>query len=166
MTKQTKFLDQIDAETTARSWLMEIYKSVPNLTLWQSPDDSHSQVSPKLKSVFLFDEHDCTYAGFTISRDAKNWTEVRYIEPPLSNQLNEFRKGARAMYDYLADRAANNWHGNPNTDEQCQQENKLVMSWAEDALSAVSPEDHNEWIMITKCVEEIRQLKEMIKTLK
>ena len=56
-----------------------------------------------------------------------------------------FRAGARAMFDSLACRAANNYSGNPEANAQLQEESALVMSWAEDALLEVDPDDYEEW---------------------
>ena len=56
-----------------------------------------------------------------------------------------FRQGARAFFDHLMCRAANNYHGNPELQRQCDQDNKLIEEWAADALEAVSPEDFGDW---------------------
>ena len=56
-----------------------------------------------------------------------------------------FRQGARAFFDHLMCRAANNYHGNPDLQKQCDQDNKLIEEWAADALEAVSPEDFSDW---------------------
>lgn len=60
----------------------------------------------------------------------------------------DFKAGAKAMFDYLLFRAANNWHVNPVIMKACDEENAIIESWAEDALESVDPEDHEEWISI------------------
>lgn len=66
----------------------------------------------------------------------------------------DFRNGAKAMFDYLLYRAANNYHGNPKINERCAQENALVESWAAEALHSVTPEDHDEWKAIGDAYSE------------
>jgi len=58
-------------------------------------------------------------------------------------ELDDFRRGARAMFDALLMRAANNYH--PAHQAACDKENRLIESWAKDALEEVSPEDYTEW---------------------
>ena len=60
-----------------------------------------------------------------------------------STELDDFRKGARAMFDALLFRAANNYH--PAHQAACDKENELIESWAKDALEEVSPDDSSEW---------------------
>lgn len=57
----------------------------------------------------------------------------------------DFRAGAKAMFDYFHYRAANNYHSRPLVQEICNKENALVLSWANDALDEVSPEDFATW---------------------
>ena len=61
-----------------------------------------------------------------------------------------FRRGAKAMFDALAVRAANNRHGNEQINSACERENSVVMGWAEDALEEVSPESYVEWKGVTE----------------
>ena len=72
---------------------------------------------------------------------------------------DDFRAGARAMFDALLSRAANNYHGNPKVNDICQKENDLVRSWVVDALEEVSPDDHSEWITITELYLQNRELR-------
>jgi len=58
----------------------------------------------------------------------------------------DFRDGARAMFDALTMRAANHYHGNPKVNEVLQKENELIWSWAMEALSEVSEEDYEEML--------------------
>jgi hypothetical protein len=60
-----------------------------------------------------------------------------------STELDDFRKGARAMFDALLFRAANNFH--PAHQAACDKENELIESWAKDALEEVSPDDFSAW---------------------
>lgn len=63
----------------------------------------------------------------------------------LPDDITDFQKGVRAFYDYLARRAANHFHGNPLVNKICDQENELIMSWANDGLKEVDIESYNEW---------------------
>lgn len=67
--------------------------------------------------------------------------------------VTEFQRGARAMFDALMTRAANNYHGNPAINDQCNLENKLVEEWAVDALEEIDPESHREWLSIGEAYE-------------
>lgn len=67
----------------------------------------------------------------------------------LSAEEDSFRRGAKAMFDYMLMRAANHYHGNPTVQKQCDYDNALVKDWAEDALDAVSPDDSAEWRSVT-----------------
>ncbi len=58
---------------------------------------------------------------------------------------DDFKAGARAMFDALLMRAANNWHSRPEVQDMCAKENKLIQEWAEDALDSVSPDDLATW---------------------
>lgn len=78
----------------------------------------------------------------------------------LDEGMSDFEKGARAMFDNLMYRAANNFHGNPTTNKQCGIENELIERWAEDALDDVSPDSCSEWRDITTLTARIRQLEE------
>jgi len=71
----------------------------------------------------------------------------------LNDQLADFRKGAKAMFDFLLVRAANHYHGNPIVQKQCDYDNALVTEWAEDALESVSPDDAAEWRSVSDAYE-------------
>jgi len=51
----------------------------------------------------------------------------------------DFQRGARAMFDCLMERAANNFHANPVIKEACEKENAIIEKWAADALETVDP---------------------------
>ena len=72
---------------------------------------------------------------------------------------DEFRKGVRAMFDYLTYRAANNYHGNPRINARCDEENSIINSWAAEALHTISPDDHMEWCSIVELRKENIQLR-------
>ena len=55
-----------------------------------------------------------------------------------------FRKGARAMYQYLTYRAANHWHGDPVMEAQMKKERDLIFEWAEDAFVSVTEKEEKE----------------------
>jgi len=81
----------------------------------------------------------------------------------LTQELEAFKRGARAMFDALAMRAANHWHANEAIDKLCREENALVMEWAEDALEEVDPEDCATWRELSKLSAENWELKQKIK---
>ena len=81
----------------------------------------------------------------------------------LNNELEAFKRGARAMFDALAMRAANNWHAIAAINDLCNKENALVMDWAEDALDEVDPEDCTTWRELSKLIAENWELKQKIK---
>ena len=58
----------------------------------------------------------------------------------LSAELDAFRRGAKAMFDYMLVRAANHYHGNPTVQKQCDYDNALVKDW---------PDDSAEWRSVT-----------------
>lgn len=60
----------------------------------------------------------------------------------------DFKAGARAMFDYILFRAANNYHSRPDIQAHCTKENTLVTEWITDALDEVSPEDAATWCSI------------------
>lgn len=62
-----------------------------------------------------------------------------------NNDLSEFKRGVRAMFDYLSIRAANHWHGDKVIDAQCQKENDVVLEWAEDGLDELDDGAVAEW---------------------
>jgi hypothetical protein len=82
---------------------------------------------------------------------------------PATELSDDFRKGARAMFDSLLCRAANNYHGNPSVDAACTEENKIVTAWAADALAEVSVDDWNEWASITDLRRENDELKAQVR---
>ena len=67
---------------------------------------------------------------------------------------DEFYKGARAMFDYLLIRAANNYHGRREIQDICTKENKLITEWATDALEEISPDDYALWIGLSESYDK------------
>lgn len=65
-----------------------------------------------------------------------------------------FAQGARAMFDHLMARAANNYHGNKEVQKLCEEENAIIESWAVEALESVSIEDYNAWRSIDEAYAE------------
>jgi len=78
----------------------------------------------------------------------------------------DFRAGAKAMFDLFLYKAANNYHGNPQTQKICDIENRLLEEVAEDALESVDEFAYDEWKSITALLKENRLLKEEIQKLK
>lgn len=60
-------------------------------------------------------------------------------------ESDDFRAGAKAMFDGLRTMTANHFHGDPEKDKLCQQENELFEEWIEDALEMISPRDVKKW---------------------
>ena len=58
---------------------------------------------------------------------------------------DDFKAGAKAMFDYFQFRIANHYHGNPKVDAICQKENQVLSEWILDALEEVNPEDAATW---------------------
>lgn len=69
----------------------------------------------------------------------------------------EFQKGARAMFDYLLNRAANNFHANPKIQDTCTLENNIIEVWTTDALKEIDPESYKQWKSIEAAYEAGRQ---------
>ena len=67
---------------------------------------------------------------------------------------NDFRAGAKAMFDYILFRAANNYHSRPAIQELCNKENLLVTERITDALEEVSPEDAYVWKSMDKAYQD------------
>jgi len=84
----------------------------------------------------------------------KNDMQVAGLASDLNRELEAFKRGARAMFDALAMRAANHWHANEAINDLCNKENALVMDWAEDALEEVDPEDCATWRELSKLATE------------
>ena len=59
-----------------------------------------------------------------------------------------FHAGAKAMFDALLYRIANNWH--PASQAECDAQNDWATEWATDALDEVSPESCTKWRSITQ----------------
>lgn len=66
--------------------------------------------------------------------------EATLIEPEC------FRKGVKALFDYLQDRVANNYHANSDQMAELQKMNKVFENWLSDALQEVSEDDYREWL--------------------
>ena len=66
---------------------------------------------------------------------------------------DEFRRGAKAMFDWFMFGIANNYHGNPEIQKQCDKENTLIAKWAKDALYDISPKDHAQWLGIREAYQ-------------
>ncbi len=82
----------------------------------------------------------------TLAERNAEWNgSIREDPVPLSE---EFRNGAKAMFDALSFRAANNYHERPAMQEKCDKENELIEAWALDALKEISPDDHRGWMAI------------------
>ena len=65
-----------------------------------------------------------------------------------------FRAGAKAMFDSLAIRAANNYDSNLVINQSLQKENALVMAWAEDAFMEVDPDDFDQWKILVDMYQQ------------
>lgn len=70
-----------------------------------------------------------------------------------------FDKGVRACFDYIRNKAANNWHQNPAIQKVCDQENELLCELADDLLIELSPDQMATWKTITDLLQEVADLK-------
>ena len=67
--------------------------------------------------------------------------------------MDEYERGAQAMFDALTMRAANHYHGNPIFNEQCNKDNQLIWEWSMDALESVAPNRYEEMCKFYKINE-------------
>lgn len=95
------------------------------------------------------------YSDFRIKDD-----DSEYIRADIHEKVKEdsFTAGAKAVFDQLIFNVANNWHGNPEVDSKCQEENAIITAWATDALEDVSPESYDEWRNIKEMSKRIMEL--------
>lgn len=82
-----------------------------------------------------------------------------------TEQLTDFQKGARELFDYLVARAANHWHSHQDLNAICEKENALVLEWAEDGLEEVDEASHSEWKSIVNCTNQIAALRTKVAAL-
>lgn len=71
-------------------------------------------------------------------------------DPIIKPTSDDFKAGAKAMFDYFQFRIANHWHGRPELNAIMEKENKVLGEWILDALEEVSPEDHVTWVSLDK----------------
>ena len=71
---------------------------------------------------------------------------------------DDFKRGAKAMFDYLLFRAANNYHFNAEKNAVREQFNDQLRDWVTDALEWVSPDDHAEWKSLSDSFQTIAEL--------
>jgi hypothetical protein len=62
----------------------------------------------------------------------------------------EFKKGAKTMFDYILMATANHYHMNPTINKQCAAEAAYATDLAADALREVSPELYGEWLSLVE----------------
>ena len=74
-------------------------------------------------------------------------TEEPIVTKPASD---DFKAGAKAMFDYFQMRMANHWHARPAVQAMMDKENELLGEWILDALEEVSPETHATWVSLDK----------------
>lgn len=79
---------------------------------------------------------------------------IRLLTQELQKKEGEFHQGVKAFFDYLLFRAANNYHGDPETDKVCQEENRVVRGWAEDGLREVDKDSYEEWNALTDVMNQ------------
>jgi len=86
-----------------------------------------------------------TASARMVQSECGSWVRDCDIDGLEAAMASNFTAGAKAIFDALLFRAANNYHGNLDIDKACQAENAIIASWAEDALREVSPEICAEW---------------------
>ena len=74
------------------------------------------------------------------------------------NMSDDFKRGAKSMFDYLLFRAANNYHFNAEKNTEREKFNDQLRDWVTDALECVSPDDHAEWKSLSDSFQEIAKL--------
>lgn len=83
-----------------------------------------------------------------------------------TEQLTDFQKGVRAMFDYLTERAANHWHSHQDLNAVCEKENALVLDWAEDGLHQLDESSFCAWKSIVDAQSRIASLTAHVDRLK
>jgi hypothetical protein len=78
----------------------------------------------------------------------------------------DFRSGAKAMFDMFLYKAANNYHPDPKVQKMCDIENNLLDEVAQISLKEVDEYAYDEWRSITDLVNENNDLKKQISSLK
>ena len=68
----------------------------------------------------------------------------------------EFTAGAKAMFDYVMYRSANNYSGGSEASQKkCQDENRIVEEWIKDALEEVDEYAYMKWVRIDELQQKI-----------
>lgn len=75
--KRQVFMDEIDAAAAGSEWIQPFF--TPNFSLCFSVDEGAR--APRAKWCMLFDSLDRVVAGYILTRDAKNWTELTKVGP-------------------------------------------------------------------------------------
>ena len=89
---------------------------------------------------------DENYCGANIE-DCEGWLPMPQYRPEATPIDPEgFRKGVKALFDYLQDRVANNYHANSDQMTELQKMNKVFEDWLSDALQEISEDDYQEWL--------------------
>lgn len=79
--------------------------------------------------------------------DILGWLPMPQYKPDATPVEPEcFRSGVKAIFDYLQDRVANNYHANSDQMAELQKMNKVFEDWLSDALQEVSENDYHEWM--------------------
>ena len=73
-----------------------------------------------------------------------------------------FVDGIRKAFDMLVEKAANNYHGNPELQRICDIENDALISAAQDILLYNDIESYNQWRDIAKLTDEIKHLRSQL----
>lgn len=63
---------------------------------------------------------------------------------------DDFKAGAKAIFDYFQMRMANHYHARPAVQAIMDKENEVLSEWILDALEEVSPETHATWVSLDK----------------
>ncbi len=109
--------------------------------------------------VKLITKGEVKHNEFTMRVPAELDRDADVVLSELVRRLNEaedvnFRKGVRTFFDALIGRTANNYHGIPELQKVCDEENALIEKWAEEALEDLSPNDHNQWLAIHEAFKQ------------
>jgi hypothetical protein len=76
-----------------------------------------------------------------------------------TESAKQFALGARTMFNQFQHYTSMNYHGDPEIDKLCNEENWLIDRISLQALADVSPADAEEWASITQLQKDIEGLK-------
>lgn len=101
------------------------------------------------------------FAGIGIKIKVEEDTVIEFSD---TYKKELFDQGVKASFDYIRNRAANNYHQKPEIQKVCDAENELLYSVSDDLLTELSPDRAAEWKTISSLLAEIRELKSQLES--